>query len=622
MIPVLNFENEKSEACFDSLKRKFDESGCVLLKGFFSDQVNELKALHEDALPTYDYGKNLLEEPVTRTSEWFKEIGFFNHGGNKIRFDGVPNAHRLMRGQGPYDLKSAENAFFGKRLSMNLVQADNQFFKLLFNRDFKEITASILNTSVPSLCYHEGSMNVVFPGYPGESGMLHIDTYGFTGDDMRMSPERIKSVPFINAVVYLTEANEGCAGTRVVPGTHKKYAEINEIVSQAYGLKSGKNHIHQRELYDELFFKNSYLGKIESVEAQPGDVFIFSSNTVHGIPGNYSDQRERRVVIFNLGRAEENFGKFRTNAEKEHLKNKLDLVSLKASTLPLKADIQRKLNVITKRFSKNVKSRAKSVKAALSRKKYPATSRQILNIGAGDYFNASGWTRLDYNDDKELVGERIQRLCDVNFDLLSGEPLPFDNDTFDGIYTSHTVEHLHNEDAERIIKDCFRILKPGGVLRVVCPSIDKYFDAYDKVDLGFFNWIRNKNIYRHDSLIRLITREFAHIIVDKYSDEQLLQMYASLGRKGFIEKLSFEADASKMEFTQTLPDIHKSAWSEEKLRNLIETSGGTINSNVSRFESGIPEFRGTLNNLINSTRPHISIYCEGVKTEVKGELCI
>ena len=94
-----------------------------------------------------------------------------------------------------------------------------------------------------------------------------------------------------------------------------------------------------------------------------------------------------------------------------------------------------------------------------------------------------------------------------------------------------------------------------------------------------------------------------------------MQMYTKLGREGYIEKLSLAADASRTEFKQTLPDVHKSAWTEEKLKNLIMKFGASLNPDVSRFESKLPEFTGTQNNMINSTRPHVSIYCEGVKAE-------
>ena len=487
MIPVINVDNDKTEVCYDNILDEFDKAGCVLLRGLLSGKVDELLKLHQNALPQYATGKKLLEQPLKRNSEWFKSVGTIDHAGRTIRYDGVPNIYRLMRGQGPFDLKTVNNVFFGKRLSLNLVSVENEFFESIFTKKFKDISASVLNTSSSNLCYYEGSMNVVFPGYPGESGMLHMDTYGFTGGDMRITPERTKSVPFINAIVYLTAANEDCAGTRVIPGTHKKYFEINDIVGQAFGLRSGVNHIHQRELYDEIFSHNKHLGEIERVEAQPGDIFIFSSNTVHGIPGNFSENRERRVVIFNLGRADENFGKLRSKAENLVLKEKLDLVSLKMSQLSLKTNIISKSKNIKKLLVKKITAKAKNLKAVALIKKNPSTSKQLLNIGSGDRFNINGWTRLDYNDDAELVGKRIKRRCDVNFDLLSGQPLPFEDATFDGIYTSHTIEHLHNADAERIIEDCFRILKPGGVLRVVCPSINKYFDAYDKLDLGFFN---------------------------------------------------------------------------------------------------------------------------------------
>ena len=615
MIPIINVDNDETEVCYENILNEFDKSGCVLLRGLLAGKEKELLKLHQNTLPEYVTGEKHLEQPVTRNSDWFKSVGSIEHAGRTIRYDGVPNSYRLMRGQGPYDLKTMNNAFFGKRLSLNLVNVENNFFELIFTKKFKGVSASILNTSSSNLCYYEGSMNVVFPGYPGESGMLHMDTYGFTGGDMRITPERTKPVPFINAIVYLTAANEDCAGTRVIPGTNKKYSEINEIVGQAFGLRRGLNHIHQRELYDEIFLRNNHLGNIERVEAQPGDIFIFSSNTVHGIPGNFSDNKERRVVIFNLGRADETFGKVRTKAEKLILKEKLDLVSLKMSELSLKANVIRKSKKIKKVLKKKIIAKVKNIKAVASINKNLTTSKQLLNIGSGDHFYINGWTRLDYNDDAEKVGERIKRRCDVNFDLLSGKPLPFEDATFDGIYTSHTIEHLHNADVERIIEDCFRILKPGGVLRVVCPSINKYFDAYDELDLGFFNWIRNKNIYRHDSLLRLITREFAHIIVDKYSDEELMQMYAKLGREGYIDKLSLDTDASKTEFAQTLPDVHKSAWTEEKLKKLIMRFGASLNPDVSRFESKLPEFSGTQNNMINNTRPHVSLYCEGVKAE-------
>ena len=44
--------------------------------------------------------------------------------------------------------------------------------------------------------------------------------------------------------------------------------------------------------------------------------------------------------------------------------------------------------------------------------------------------------------------------------------------TYDGIYSDHFIEHLEKNQGEALFKECMRILKPGGVLRTVWPSME------------------------------------------------------------------------------------------------------------------------------------------------------
>ena len=49
--------------------------------------------------------------------------------------------------------------------------------------------------------------------------------------------------------------------------------------------------------------------------------------------------------------------------------------------------------------------------------------------------------------------------------------LPFGDDSIDAIYASHVLEHLHHEDATRLLSECGRVLRKGeGVLRLVLPD--------------------------------------------------------------------------------------------------------------------------------------------------------
>jgi len=50
------------------------------------------------------------------------------------------------------------------------------------------------------------------------------------------------------------------------------------------------------------------------------------------------------------------------------------------------------------------------------------------------------------------------------------KPLPFADGTVDAVYSSHFLEHIYYSDAEAIIKECFRVLKAGGVLRLALPD--------------------------------------------------------------------------------------------------------------------------------------------------------
>jgi predicted SAM-dependent methyltransferase len=52
--------------------------------------------------------------------------------------------------------------------------------------------------------------------------------------------------------------------------------------------------------------------------------------------------------------------------------------------------------------------------------------------------------------------------------------LPFNDASVGYIYTSHMLEHLHKDDAIFVLKECYRVLKPKGVLRVLVPDLKIY----------------------------------------------------------------------------------------------------------------------------------------------------
>ncbi|MBA3480342.1 MAG: methyltransferase domain-containing protein, partial [Pirellulales bacterium] len=85
---------------------------------------------------------------------------------------------------------------------------------------------------------------------------------------------------------------------------------------------------------------------------------------------------------------------------------------------------------------------------------------KMLNIGCGACRHAD-WVNLDLNPNSPDV---------IALDATKG--LPFESNTVDVCYSSHVLEHLSREEATSFIGEQRRVLKKGGVIRVVVPDLE------------------------------------------------------------------------------------------------------------------------------------------------------
>lgn len=87
--------------------------------------------------------------------------------------------------------------------------------------------------------------------------------------------------------------------------------------------------------------------------------------------------------------------------------------------------------------------------------------------------------------------------CDIT------KPLPFDNESAEFCYTSHTPEHVNCADCMRFFCEVHRILIPNGVFRVIVPALSDKMSQDHVKDLCtghghqmVFNWSILHNMLR------------------------------------------------------------------------------------------------------------------------------
>ncbi len=90
---------------------------------------------------------------------------------------------------------------------------------------------------------------------------------------------------------------------------------------------------------------------------------------------------------------------------------------------------------------------------------YTDTDNLKVELGCGDAkHQRPGYIHCDINDNGQ----------DCVFDITKG--LPFRDNSCNEIYASHTFEHISRQDLVGLFNECWRCIRPGGILWVIVPA--------------------------------------------------------------------------------------------------------------------------------------------------------
>lgn len=97
--------------------------------------------------------------------------------------------------------------------------------------------------------------------------------------------------------------------------------------------------------------------------------------------------------------------------------------------------------------------------------------RRVLNIGCGPKsksrlhraFHGPEWDEVRLDIDKTVEPDIVGSIVDM-WEVPTA--------SFDAVWSSHNVEHLHAHEVQPALREIRRVLKPGGFVLITCPDIE------------------------------------------------------------------------------------------------------------------------------------------------------
>lgn len=253
---------------------------------------------------------------------------------------------------------------------------------------------------------------------------------------------------------------------------------------------------------------------------------------------------------------------------------------------------------------------------------------KLLNLGCGTRTHPD-WTNVDFKAQVEGV---------IAHDLLTG--LPFADESFDAVYHSHLLEHLPKTKAPLFLRECSRVLRRGGIIRVAVPDLEQvcrlYLSLLEEADRGdekareqyewillemFDQMVRNRSGGEMLEYWKRSVVEAEDFVIQRVGSEYLkaragLLLQASRATDtGHSAASSTEADPCKLGEFRLGGEIHQWMYDRYSLAMLLKGAGFVRSRKCAADESSIPAFNSYLLDIEpdGSVRKPDSLFMEGVK---------
>ena len=144
-----------------------------------------------------------------------------------------------------------------------------------------------------------------------------------------------------------------------------------------------------------------------------------------------------------------------------------------------------------------------------------------INVGAGGEWQSDGWDVLDNGPSNYGEPWKFRGKCwETN--------LP--SEKYDILFCSHMLEHVPHFRLEKTIAELNRIMKIGGTIRILVPSLRKAAEAYVNNDVGFFSGSKHYSDHMGlgASFMRVVNSPGGQTIAMSREMDELIGSYAHL----------------------------------------------------------------------------------------------
>ncbi|MDB9308496.1 methyltransferase domain-containing protein [Aphanizomenon sp. CS-733/32] len=174
---------------------------------------------------------------------------------------------------------------------------------------------------------------------------------------------------------------------------------------------------------------------------------------------------------------------------------------------------------------------------------------KLLNLGCGNRYHPE-WTNINFTS----TGDGV-----IAHNLTQG--IPFPDNYFDVVYHSHVLEHFPKAQAEDFIKDCYRVLRPQGILRVVVPDLEEiartYLAAFDKVNNGFREWDDNYQWILLEMYDQTVRNTSGGEMLKYLSQKEIFNQEFIINRCGIEAKNLIQMGKNKLDIKDHQPSLIK-----------------------------------------------------------------